>query len=185
MVGSLIPSFMSDPTPGPLKPWQTPIQNPAIGGKSSFNRTTFANFIEACGKGAVLFKTNPTNGDASHPMDLQAITLVNVTKALKVSIQTPTKRWVNPADCVDMDCDGLRKIVIKDLDGSFLGKAGSSLISRSEYQWDGDRSFGLGELRNKEIVSYLDRVECVAFFLPGSQNLPFLNLKSGRLFLFL
>lgn len=144
MVGSVIPSFISTTTPGPLKPWHEPTANPAIGGRSSFNRTLFANFVKACGKTTPIFKTNPFNGDASHPMELQAISLINVTEDLKASIQTPTMKWVNPADCVDMDCDGLRKIVIKDIDGSFFGNPGGSLISRSEYQWDGARSFGLG-----------------------------------------
>lgn len=145
LVGVIIPSFISAATPGPLKPWHLPMAYPAIGGRSSFNRTTFANFVKACGKTPTIFKTNPSNGDISHPMDLEKITFVNVTEGLKVLINTPNKKWINPSDCVDMDCDALRKIVMKDIDGSFLGNAGGSLVSRSEYQWDGDRAFGLGK----------------------------------------
>ena len=29
---------------------------------------------------------------------------------------------VNPSDCVDMDCDGLKKGLVVDEDGTFLGK---------------------------------------------------------------
>ena len=47
-----------------------------------------------------------------------------------------------------MDCDGLKKILIRDTDGSFLGTHGlSTLVSRSELEWDGDRRRGLGDYR--------------------------------------
>jgi hypothetical protein len=36
-----------------------------------------------------------------------------------------------------MDCDALKKVLLKDLDGSFLGQIGS-VISESEFQWDGE-----------------------------------------------
>ena len=29
-------------------------------------------------------------------------------------------RKVNPSDCVDMDCDGHKKMLVEDMDGSFL-----------------------------------------------------------------
>ena len=148
MVGVAFPSFISAATPGPLKPWHLPMAYPAIGGKSTFNRTTFANFVDACKKKTIIFKTNTFNGDITHPMDLQEITLVNVTEGLKVLVNTPSTKWINPSDCVDMDCDALRKIVMKDIDGSFFGKVGGSLVSRSEYQWNGDRSYGLGKFKD-------------------------------------
>ena len=60
-----------------------------------------------------------------------------------------TKMWINPSDCVDMDCDARRKVLITDIDGTFFGKAGDTLISKSEFGWSGDgfgtdRSWGLG-----------------------------------------
>ena len=38
---------------------------------------------------------------------------------------------VNSADCVDMDCDAKKKCMIKDLDGTLLGKIGT-VIPMSE-----------------------------------------------------
>ena len=32
---------------------------------------------------------------------------------------------INPSDCVDMECDGKKNILIKDMDGSVLGSPGS------------------------------------------------------------
>ena len=43
-----------------------------------------------------------------------------------------------------MDCDARRQLLITDLDGSFSGKAGNTIISKAEYQWGGDPGFGLG-----------------------------------------
>ena len=44
-----------------------------------------------------------------------------------------------------MDCDGLKKNLLSDLDGSLLGTPGS-VISQSEYGW-GSKSRGLGDFR--------------------------------------
>ena len=55
----------------------------------------------------------------------------------------PSTEWINPSDCVDMDCDARHKVLITDADGTFLGK-NETIISFSEYQWDGARVYGLG-----------------------------------------
>lgn len=58
-------------------------------------------------------------------------------------------RLINPADCVDMDCDGLKKGFLKDLDGTFLGTPGTpgTILPESEWQWGGDPQRGLGDYR--------------------------------------
>ena len=45
-----------------------------------------------------------------------------------------------------MDCDGLKKVIIEDTDGKYFGKA-STIISHSEFEWDGDKRRGLGDYR--------------------------------------
>jgi hypothetical protein len=46
-----------------------------------------------------------------------------------------------------MDCDGLKKNLLTDVDGSFLnGLSGSSVISQSEFGW-GEQARGLGDFR--------------------------------------
>ena len=58
---------------------------------------------------------------------------------------------VDPSDCVDMDCDGRRKVIIEDHDNSFFKKdAPTTLISKSEVEWSGDgytgnTKYGLGK----------------------------------------
>ena len=56
-------------------------------------------------------------------------------------------RKINPADCVDMDCDGMKKNLLDDLDGTLLGGSRGSVISESEWEWDGDPRRGLGDYR--------------------------------------
>lgn len=52
-----------------------------------------------------------------------------------------------------MDCDGLKKALFKDLDGTFLGHVGS-VIPQSEFEWNGDDRRGLGDYRiPKEMVT--------------------------------
>ena len=48
--------------------------------------------------------------------------------------------------CVDMSCDAKKKLLIKDLDGSFFGTP-SNYIPESEYEYNGDRRHGFGDYR--------------------------------------
>jgi len=58
-----------------------------------------------------------------------------------------TTRWINPSDCVDMDCDARRKMIITDIDGTFIGESMTTAVSQSEFGWDQDRVWGLGNFR--------------------------------------
>ena len=46
---------------------------------------------------------------------------------------------------LDMDCDGMKKNLLTDIDGSFLNSPGT-VISQSEYEW-GSQARGLGDFR--------------------------------------
>lgn len=58
---------------------------------------------------------------------------------------------VNPADCVDMECDAKKKSLLKDLDGSFLGAVGA-VVPQSEHEWGGDPRRGLGDYRIPKVM---------------------------------
>ena len=45
-----------------------------------------------------------------------------------------------------MDCDGLKQVILDDLDGSLLGRP-STILAQSEYEWNGDSRRGLGDYR--------------------------------------
>lgn len=47
---------------------------------------------------------------------------------------------------MDFDCDGHKKCLVEDTDGSLLGSAGT-IVPQSEFEWDGDPRRGLGDYR--------------------------------------
>lgn len=53
---------------------------------------------------------------------------------------------INPSDCVDMDCDALKKALVVDTDGSLLGVPGS-VLPNAGFEWDGDSRRGIGDYR--------------------------------------
>ena len=55
-------------------------------------------------------------------------------------------RMVNLADCRDMECDGMKTVLIEDTDGSFLGFDGS-VISEAERYWNREKAYGVGDYR--------------------------------------
>lgn len=54
--------------------------------------------------------------------------------------------WINFFDCIDMDCDGVKYVLIKDFDGILIGIFGGSVIFKVDYEWNGDLWRGLGNL---------------------------------------
>ncbi|KAJ8026384.1 Fibrocystin-L [Holothuria leucospilota] len=146
VVGVYFSAFMSETNGAPFKPLHSVRSYPALRGVSKLTGVTFAEYGEACGRRNVIIMTNPASGDASHPIHLQSIHLLNVLKKCYLVIHRPSLGLVNPSDCVDMDCDGMKKAIILDLDGSFLGDVGT-VIPQSEFEWDGDPRRGLGDYR--------------------------------------
>lgn len=108
---------------------------------------TFAHFGESCSGRDYAISTNQMNDDCQHPMTIVNSALVDVDTHSKVWIHRPNTDMINDWHCVDMDCDGLKKNILHDLDGSFLqlGEPGT-VISQAEYDW-GSQKRGVGDYR--------------------------------------
>lgn len=143
-IGFMLSSFASTPGLAPEKPWHLLTSAPAIRGVVRLSNVGFAHFGTRCGEESVVFSTNPGSPDAFHPVLAQGISMYNVDSDKLFHIPPSNIGWINPSDCVDMDCDGAKHVLIKDLDGSLTGVAGGSVIPRAEYEWNGDRRRGLG-----------------------------------------
>ena len=100
--------------------------------------------------------TNPANWDHTFPVEFNSNVFTDVTLETAVLIHRPNLKRVNIADCTDMQCDSKKKFMVIDLDGSFFGGAGSTILPESEYEWDGvtrnsvtytDTADGLGDYR--------------------------------------
>ncbi|XP_069129825.1 fibrocystin-L-like [Argopecten irradians] len=119
---------------------------PSIMGVTNVQDVTFAHFKTSCGTKDVMLTTNRANDDGQHPVVTRRITKHQSENDTYFFIHRPNVEKVNPSDCVDMDCDGLKKALISDEDGSFLGTKGN-VISESEWEWNGDSRRGLGDYR--------------------------------------
>ena len=148
-VGIILSSFTSGPGHFPKSPWSDVPNYPAIKGLTKLSNVSFCNFGTHCSSmKEVALMTHPKSEDCQHPVWTKGISFLSVNKVSKFFNHNPILGSVNPSDCVDMDCDALKKILIRDLDGSFTGSTGlNSLISKSEFEWDGDRRRGLGDYR--------------------------------------
>ena len=120
---------------------------PQLVGKSTVNNVTFSSFGQYCLRQTdAIFTPQIGNDDAQFPVTLSNIRLHNVLNDSKVWIMRPELSKIEPSDCVDMDCDGKKKNLFIDSDGSFLGAPGS-VISQSEFEWNVNGPRALGDFR--------------------------------------
>ena len=143
-VGFTLATFMSGSGAAPNKPYEKLLSYSAISGVTHFSHVTFANYLTACGDRAI--QSHRKSGDAMHPVEILDSHRSNVDMSATFFLFRPLLSWVDPSDCVDMDCDGPKKVLIKMLDSSFLG-AVSEVVSQSEFEWGGDMRRGLGDYR--------------------------------------
>ena len=143
-VGFTLATFMSGSGAAPNKPYEKLLSYSAISGVTHFNQVTFANYLTVCGDRAI--QSHRKSGDAMHPVEILNSHRDNVDTSATFFLFRPLLSWVDPSDCVDMDCDGPKKVLIKMLDSSFLG-AVSEVVSQSEFEWGGDMRRGLGDYR--------------------------------------
>ena len=147
-IGIILSSFLSRRGHFPTYSWPSITTYPAINGLTILEGVTFINFANRSSKRDFAFTSHPKSEDCQHPTYTSNVKLINVDHDSLYYNHMPNLGSVNPSDCVDLDCDGQKHILIKDLDGSLLGiGAGGTIISQAEFEWDGDPRRGLGDYR--------------------------------------
>ena len=155
-LGLIMPNFLSGGGHFPQTAWWTVISYPAIAGLTEIDQVTFANFHMRCGtKLDTVMMSHPDSDDANHPIHLSNIAFVSDTRFNspvnadgKLFVRMPNIGRVNPSDCVDMDCDGFKQVLIKDIGGTFTEtNSDRSIISFAEFEWDGNMNRGVGDFR--------------------------------------
>lgn len=108
---------------------------------------TFAHFNIGCTGRDHVFVTNSENDDGQHPVTISKSAMVDIDTGSKIWIHRPNIETIRPDKCLDMDCDGMKKNLISDTDGSFfqLGMP-AAVTSQSEFDW-GSQQRGLGDFR--------------------------------------
>ncbi|XP_021351282.1 fibrocystin-L-like [Mizuhopecten yessoensis] len=145
-VGLVFASFMQGSNSAPFYDLTGIRSYPASMGIMNVEGVTFAHFKTVCGTKDVMLTTNKANDDGQHPVVTKEITKYDSENDSSFFIHRPNIEKINPRDCVDMDCDGLKKALIRDEDGTFLGTI-RSVLSQSEWEWNGDPNRGLGDYR--------------------------------------
>jgi len=134
------------------KPWVNgkPKSFPLLTGQVYLNNITFANFNpDQCGgQFDSAFRTNPRGDDMQFPIISQNIHFINVDEDCRIWMDRPIDKLVVGEHCVDMHCDGLKKAIMIDQDGSVIGDdIPGTIIPDSAYQWEGNPTAGLGYYR--------------------------------------
>ncbi|KAH9512878.1 Fibrocystin-L [Bulinus truncatus] len=150
-IGIQIVTFTSGTNGAPKKEFTLLKIHPSIKGSMYLTSNIFVNYNSCSGGRDFILGPNKDNDDACHPVLVKNSTLINIEHLSKFFFYPPFVTKVNPSDCVDMDCDGLKKCLIEDLDGTFLGHMGY-VLPNSAYEWDGNPRHGLGDYRIPKIM---------------------------------
>eukprot|EP00294_Goniomonas_avonlea_P017729 CAMPEP_0114573266 /NCGR_PEP_ID=MMETSP0114-20121206/18770_1 /TAXON_ID=31324 /ORGANISM="Goniomonas sp, Strain m" /LENGTH=288 /DNA_ID=CAMNT_0001760605 /DNA_START=154 /DNA_END=1017 /DNA_ORIENTATION=+ len=95
---------------------------------------TFAGFGEACGMRDFGLTGQPLHPDGNHGLRMQRAEVVNMDNNSMAFFENPNPKWISLSDCIDMDCDGPKHYYVEDMDGTFLGGNGGSIITRAEFK---------------------------------------------------
>ncbi|RMZ95260.1 fibrocystin-L, partial [Brachionus plicatilis] len=144
-IGLVWSNYIGTSNMAPYKPWAGIKHYQSIDGTTLFENLTITNFNAQCGARNYFLATNKYNDDGQHPVMIKNVRMFGVDNSSKVWIHRPNLDKINIWDCIDMDCDALKKALLNDLDGSFLGERGT-VIPQSEFEW-GSQKRGLGDFR--------------------------------------
>jgi hypothetical protein len=164
-------------------PWHTGVKgaagsNPAMRGIMQLSNVVFANFKENCDAQDLVFRTNVHEDDVNWPINATGITFLDTANDNKIFMDLPLAGKISPSDCSDFDCDGFKKSIILDQDGSIAedGVRGT-IIPDSAYEWDGNPAKGLGYYRvpkpmvtelNGDKIEYADKMPNTGLYRDGT-----------------
>ncbi|CBY32974.1 unnamed protein product [Oikopleura dioica] len=159
-IGIIIPTFSSEQNRAPIDEWSKVTSEPALLGGSCFSHVDI--YAQSPRSNSVFICSNLEAKDFTHPIDLKNISFFDSTDSVvKVLIEKPQEEWITSgesADCIDMDCDGGKKVFVRDLDGS-LSEDGvherGVYFSQSEFAW-GDQKRGVLDNRIPSSISLPD-----------------------------
>lgn len=95
---------------------------------------TLAFFNDSCSRHDIAIQVAQHNDDGQHPIITNAMSIYNTSQMNLIFNGRPNLDVVDPSDCVDMDCDGLKKNLLIDTDGTLFGEP-TSVFSQAEYLW--------------------------------------------------
>ena len=132
-------SYMNRNPFKPFKRWHLATHYPVIDGDCLVSNVTFANFMNrGCSFSDYSITNNPISPDAVTPITIRNSNMVQVEETSTMHFYPPDPAWVVQEDCVDMDCDGPKHSLVRDIDGTFTSNDGifTTLIPFAEIRFD-------------------------------------------------
>uniref|UniRef100_A0A8C3TE47 PKHD1 ciliary IPT domain containing fibrocystin/polyductin n=1 Tax=Chelydra serpentina TaxID=8475 RepID=A0A8C3TE47_CHESE len=131
-IGILWPSFTSEPSQWPDNPWHKIRNYPGVSGIMKLQEVTFTGFTRSCYSDDrdVCIMSNPDSMGIMYPITAE------MTRMSHVHEQNKFYFHKLETSCPETQCEGSRKALFKDLDGSALGlQPPVSVFPKSEFEW--------------------------------------------------
>ena len=152
-IGVVWGNFLDGHNNAPLYPFFNIMTYNYINGLSTLDNNTFAYFKTVCKSNTdAIIASSKHNDDGQMPVLINNTFLNQVENDSKIFLHRPNSNLIKSRYCGNMDCDGMKKNLLTDVDGKFLGSPGS-VISQSEFEW-GSQARGLGDFRIPPIALY-------------------------------
>jgi hypothetical protein len=125
-----------------------------VNGIMKITNVTFAFYNDICSRRDIAIQVAQNNDDGQHPVTTNLISVYNTSQMNLLFNGRPNLDVVDPSDCggecififcpfifdcvfdknLHMDCDGLKKNLLIDTDGTLFGQP-ASVFSEAEYLW--------------------------------------------------
>ena len=145
-VGLSEPGFPPSDNRFPVKPLDQ-AGGSTLHAETCIINTTFDGFVNKC-------SDEPMYAFTAHGRHTDSTGIVRfisgnkfINNDQKIKLQRPSLGQVNPKVCVDLTCDKHRRTLYIDEDGSITGIRGSSITGYTDFQYNGDKRYGLGDYR--------------------------------------
>ncbi|CAF1672894.1 unnamed protein product, partial [Adineta ricciae] len=132
--GIVFPLFARD-NGMPEQSWTGTVSNPSLDGSTSITNTILGFFNDICGRHDTAIQVPQSNTDAKFPIETSSIFRYNLSDFNVIFNGKPDVSEHNPLVCNAMYCDGRKKTLLKDLDGTLFGTS-TSAISQAEIVWN-------------------------------------------------
>uniref|UniRef100_A0A8C8SGU1 PKHD1 ciliary IPT domain containing fibrocystin/polyductin n=1 Tax=Pelusios castaneus TaxID=367368 RepID=A0A8C8SGU1_9SAUR len=163
-IGILWPAFTSESSQWPNNPWHKVRNNPTVSGIMKLQEITFTGFTKNCYSDDrdVCIMSNPDSVGIMYPITAEMSRMVQVHEQNKFYFHSPINGSKDFAD-LEMRCEGSRKALFKDLDGSALGlQPPVSVFPKSEFEWTPSSFYNTG------FCIYREDTKCI--YKPSTQG---------------
>ena len=140
MTSIYLPFFSVGPTKFPKRPMHDHREATynALNGRSCASGNQFVNFdvpngSSCAGRYPIAVSSNEGTIDHTHTVEISNTEVTNSRRRNLLFLHRPRLGDITLANCIDMSCDGPKKVMLKDLDGTLTGTGSeTSIFGQSE-----------------------------------------------------